>query len=53
MNIRSFGSQKEQTVVDMSTRKANPILHYDLDYDKSNVDGRPNYRKGRYYVRKI
>ena len=27
--------------------------YYDLDYDKSNVDGRPNYRKGRYYVRKI
>lgn len=38
MNIKSFGSQKEQTVVDMSTRKTNPILHYDLDYDTTKPE---------------
>ena len=27
--------------------------YYDLDYDMSGKDGRPNYRKARYYVRKI
>lgn len=38
MNIRSFGPQKEQTVVDMTTRKSNPILHYDIDYDSTKPE---------------
>lgn len=38
MNIKSFGPQKEQTVIDMSTRKTNPILHYDLDYDSTKPE---------------
>lgn len=38
MNIRSFGTQKEQTVVDMSTRRANPILHYSVEYDSTRPE---------------
>ena len=38
MNIKSFGTQKNQTVVDMKSRKANPILHYNVDYDSTKPE---------------
>ena len=38
MNIRSFGTQKEQTVVNTAERKSNPILHYNIDYDSTKPE---------------
>lgn len=38
MNIKSFGTQKEQTVVDTAQRKANPVLHYTVEYDSSKPE---------------
>lgn len=37
MNIKSFGTQKNQTV-DIAPRKVNPILHYTVDYDSTKPE---------------